>query len=144
MKFSNDTFYPLDGEINFITPNIDESTGTVKLRAVFPNPEGRIRPGQFVRLVIEGLTRIDALVVPQEAIMQGAQGAFVYRVNSQGMVEVVNIQTGLTTPEGGWIVDEGLKPGDKVIIGGVMKMRQGMVVDPVVVQPQDIQKGRAG
>ncbi len=144
LKIDDNNFYTEDGTINFINPSVDAATGTVKLRAVFPNPEGRIRPGQFVRLVIEGLTRIDALVVPQEAIMQGAQGAFVYRVNSQGMVEVVNIQTGLTTPEGGWIVDEGLKPGDKVIIGGVMKMRQGMVVDPVVVQPQDIQKGRAG
>ena len=133
MKFSNDTFYPLDGEINFITPNIDESTGTVKLRAVFPNPERRLKPGQFLRLVMEGLTRIDALVVPQVAVQQGANGAYVYRVNDQNVVEAVNVQTGLSTPGGGWIVDSGLKAGDKIVVSGVMKVRPGMTVTPVVV-----------
>lgn len=133
VKFSNDTFYPLDGEINFITPNIDESTGTVKLRAVFPNPEKRLKPGQFLRLVMEGLTRIDALVVPQVAVQQGANGAYVYRVNDQNVIEAVNVQTGLSTPGGGWIIDSGLKAGDKIVVSGVMKVRPGMTVTPVVV-----------
>lgn len=132
VKFSNDTFYPLDGEINFITPNIDETTGTVKLRAVFPNPDKRLKPGQFLRLVMEGLTRIDALVVPQVAVQQGANGSFVYRVNEQNVVEIVNVQTGLSTPDGGWIIDTGLNPGDKVVVSGVMKVRPGMLVDPIV------------
>ena len=69
--------------------------------------------------------------------MQGAQGAFVYRVSPQGVIEVVNVQTGLTTPEGGWIIDEGLNPGDMVVVSGVMKVRPGMKVNPLLVnQPK--------
>lgn len=133
VKFGNDSMYPLEGKINFINPNVDETTGTIKLRAVFPNPNKRLKPGQFLRLVMEGLTRIDALVVPQEAVMQGANGAYVYRVNAHNIVEMVSVHTGLTTREGGWIIDTGLNPGDLVIVSGMMKMRPGMTVEPKIV-----------
>lgn len=129
VKFGDDTFYSEEGKINFINPSIDESTGTIKLRAVFPNEKGRLRPGQFLRLIMEGLVRGNALVVPQEAIMQQANSASVYRVNPQGIVENVNVHTGLTTKEGGWIIDSGLNPGDVVITSGVMKIRPGMKVN---------------
>ena len=132
VRTGNDTLYPLDGEINFMNPTIDEKTGTIKLRAVFPNPERRLRPGQFLRLVLEGLTRIDALVVPQEAVMQGASGSFVYVVNDEGLVQGVNVQPGLMTKDGGWIIDTGLKAGDKVITSGLMKLHPGLKVNPVV------------
>lgn len=133
VRFGNDVMYPLEGEINFMNPNVDQKTGTIKLRAVFPNPEARLRPGQFLRLIMEGLTRIDALVVPQEAVMQVSDGAFVYRVNEKGVVESVSVQTGLTTKDGGWIIDSGLKPGDVVIVSGVMKIRPGMTVKPQLI-----------
>lgn len=133
VKFGNDSLYPLPGKINFINPNVDETTGTIKLRAVFPNPDKRLKPGQFLRLFMEGLVRIDALVVPQEAIMQGANGAYVYRVNDKDVVESVNVQTGLTTGDGGWIIDNGLKPGDKIVISGIMKIRPGMSVNPKII-----------
>lgn len=133
VRFGNDVVYPLEGEINFMNPNVDQKTGTIKLRAVFPNPEARLRPGQFLRLIMEGLTRIDALVVPQEAVMQASDGAFVYRVNEKGIVESVSVQTGLTTKDGGWIIDSGLKPGDVVIVSGVMKIRPGMTVKPQLI-----------
>lgn len=133
VRFGNDVMYPLEGEINFMSPNVDQKTGTIKLRAVFPNPEARLRPGQFLRLIMEGLTRIDALVVPQEAVMQASDGAFVYRVNEKGVVESVSVQTGLTTKDGGWIIDSGLKPGDVVIVSGVMKIRPGMTVKPQLI-----------
>ena len=133
VRFGNDVMYPLEGEINFMNPNVDQKTGTIKLRAVFPNPEARLRPGQFLRLIMEGLTRIDALVVPQEAVMQASDGAFVYRVNEKGVVESVSDQPGLTTKDGGWIIDSGLKPGDVVIVSGVMKIRPGMTVKPQLI-----------
>ena len=134
VKFSNDSFYPLPGQINFSNSGIDEGTGTIKLRAVFPNPKKQLKPGQFLRLVMEGLTRVNALIVPQEAIMQGANGSYVYIVNDKNMVESVNIQTGLMTKEGGWIVDSGLKAGDRVIVSNLMKIRPGMTVDPKNVE----------
>lgn len=83
---------------------------------------------------MEGLTRVNALIVPQEAIMQGANGSYVYIVNDKNMVESVNIQTGLMTKEGGWIVDSGLKAGDRVIVSNLMKIRPGMTVDPKNVE----------
>ena len=137
VKFGDDTVYNKEGEINFINPTVDEKTGTIKLRAVFPNPEGRIRPGQFLRLLMEGLVRINALVVPQEAVMQGPNGTFVYRVNANNVIESVSVQAGLMTKDGGWIIDEGLKPGDKIITGGIMKLRPGMTQNPEVVYDQE-------
>ena len=137
VKFGDDTVYNKEGEINFINPTVDEKTGTIKLRAVFPNPEGRIRPGQFLRLLMEGLVRINALVVPQEAVMQSPNGTFVYRVNANNVIESVSVQAGLMTKDGGWIIDEGLKPGDKIITGGIMKLRPGMMVNPEVVYDQE-------
>ncbi len=137
VKFGDDTVYNKEGEINFINPTVDEKTGTIKLRAVFPNPEGRIRPGQFLRLLMEGLVRINALVVPQEAVMQNPNGTFVYRVNANNVIESVSVQAGLMTKDGGWIIDEGLKPGDKIITGGIMKLRPGMTVNPEVVYDQE-------
>ncbi len=140
IKLGDGKTYKYNGQINFINPTIDTSTGTVKLRAVFPNPDKIIRPGQFLRLVMEGLTRLDALIVPQEAVMQGANGAYVYRVNPQNIVEMVSINTGLSTENGGWIVDTGLKKGDKVIISNLMKIRPGMTVTPEITTDDNLEK----
>lgn len=126
VKYGNGSIYGYDGEINFVNPSIDESTGTLKLRAVFPNPEGKLVPGQFVRLILEGLIRKDAIVVPQEAVMQSPTGSSVYRINSQGLVEAVPVTVGLTTPDGNWIIDKGLNAGDIVVINGLMKIRPGI------------------
>ena len=139
VKFSNDDVYPLSGNINFVNSAIDEGTGTLKLRAVFPNPKKKLMPGQFLRLVMEGLTRINALVVPQEAVMQGANGAYLYVVRQNNIVQSVNVQTGLMTKDGGWIIDHGLQPGDKVIVSNLMKIRQGMSVDPQIIETQPVQ-----
>lgn len=125
VKYGNGTIYNYDGDINFVNPSIDEKTGTLKLRAVFPNPENKLMPGQFVRLLLEGIMRKDAIVVPQEAIVQSATGSVVYRINKQGIVEAAPVELGLKTPNGDWIIDEGLKAGDIVIVNGIMKVRPG-------------------
>lgn len=125
VRYNNGTLYPETGEIDFINPSIDETTGTLKLRATFPNPDKKLIPGQFVRLSLGNIVRKDALTVPQEAVMQGAKGAFVYRLSPQNMVESVAVETGAQTADGRWIVDEGLKAGDVVITNGLMKVRSG-------------------
>ena len=136
LKLGSGDTYKEVGYVNFINPTIDENTGTVKLRAVFPNPDGKIKPGQFVRLVMEGITRLNALVVPQEAIMQGSTGSFVYKVNDKGLVEPVNVITGLSTEDEGWIIDSGLKDGDIVITSNLMKLRTGMPVSAQISTEQ--------
>lgn len=134
LELSDGAIYNEDGKINFITPNIDTSTGTVTLRAVFPNPQSRIRPGQFLRLILEGLIRVNALVVPQTAVMQDANGSYVYCVDTKNSIKIVPVKTGLNTSDGGWIIDEGLKTGDKVVVSDIMKLRQGMRVNPEITQ----------
>ncbi len=130
VRFSDGSEYSKEGEINFINPSIDENTGTIKLRAVFDNSEQKLRPGQFVRLVMEGLTRINALLIPQEAVMQSGSGSYVYRISNNGKIESIQIRTGLTAPDGSWIVDEGLQAGDIIVTEGLMKLRAGMEVTP--------------
>lgn len=125
VRYNNGQLYPLTGEVDFINPSIDETTGTLKLRARFPNPDKKLIPGQFVRLSMGNIVRKDAIVVPQEAVMQGAKGSFVYRLSPQNMVESVAVETGVLTADGKWIIDEGLKAGDVVITNGLMKVRSG-------------------
>ena len=136
VRFSDDTIYEHEGTINFINPTIDEATGTVKLRAVFPNPDNKIKPGQFLRLNMGGLTRINAVSLPKESVMQEAGGSYVYRVNAQNEVELATVKTGLTTQDGKWIIDEGLNAGDKIITNSLLKLRQGVKVNPVVANPK--------
>ena len=131
IKFGNDSVYEHNGIINFINPTVDENTGTVKLRAVFPNMEGKIRPGQFLRLNMSGLTRLNAVSLPKETVMQEATGSYVYRVNANNEIETVKVKTGLTTQDGKWIIDEGLNAGDKIVANSLLKLRQGMKVNPI-------------
>ncbi len=133
LQIADGVVYEHLGDINFINPNIDESTGTIKSRAVVENPNNKIIPGQFLRLMLNGLTRINAITLPQEAVMQGAEGAFVYKINNEGIVEVANVVIGLTTKDGKWIIDEGLNEGDVVITSGLMKVKPAMKVNPNIV-----------
>lgn len=137
LKLGDEKYYNQDGKIDFINPTIDEKTGTIKLRAVFPNPERKIMPGQFGRIVLEGLIRKDAIVLPQEAVMQGAQSPYVYRLNAQNQVEAVNVTTGFAVPQG-WIIDSGLNQGDTVLVSGLMKVRPGMQVKPEYINENSV------
>ena len=139
--------YPQAGDIDFVNPTVDQETGTIKLRAVFDNPKGRIRPGQFLRLSVEGIVRAEALVVPQTAVMQGANGSYVYRINAQDKIEAAPITTGFATKDGGWIVDTGLNPGDRVVVSGLLKLRPGMAAAPQIAnatEPADNNPAAAG
>lgn len=77
--------------------------------------------------------RADALVVPQTAVMQGANGSYVYRINAQDKIEAAPITTGFATKDGGWIVDTGLNPGDRVVVSGLLKLRPGMAAAPQIM-----------
>ena len=134
LKFSDGSFYEHNGEVNFINPTIDSSTGTVTLRAVFPNPKKLIMPQQFVRIIIDGIEMPNALTVPKEAVLQGPKGTFVYIVNEEGKVDIAQIETSLSTKDEMWAVEKGLKPGDVVITAGLMKVRQGIPVQPVFAE----------
>lgn len=121
---ADQTIYPERGIVSFTSPSYSEETGTMMIRAVIPNPSNIIRPGQFVRVKIHGATRPNAIVVPQQAVMEGQKGMFVFVVNEDNKAEVRFIEPGPWEGHN-WVVYEGLKAGDRVIISGVNKILPG-------------------
>lgn len=135
LQYGDGTVYPKTGKIIMSSQNVDLRTGTVQIRSVFPNSDGVILPGQFVRLIIKGITLPKAIVIPQQAVSQGPQGTFVFAVNSQGMAEVRPVKLDREV-NGGWIVREGLKEGEQVIVDGVMRVRPGAPVKASPMKPK--------
>ena len=126
------------GVVNFYAPTYDQKTGTLVLRAQFPNPNNVLRPGQFLRVKVYGAFRPNAIFVPQKAVMQGKNGAFVYVVKDNKSY-IQNIEVGDWFGDN-WIVTEGLVEGQQVIVDGVNKVVQGLNVKITNVLPLDIPK----
>ncbi len=115
------------GTVDFSDVRINPSTGTSDLRAVLPNPDQQLRPGQFVRVRLKGAEYVNALAVPQRAVLEGPQGKIVLTVNDKSIVEPRPVKVGDWTGED-WVITEGLQPGDRVIVDGVIKARPGTPV----------------
>jgi membrane fusion protein (multidrug efflux system) len=127
IMFGDGRIYPQTGKIDFASSGLDTQTGTLRLRAVVGNPEGRLLPGQFVRAIVTGVAIDNAIVVPHAAVMQGPQGPYVYTVDSHGHAEVRPITLGREIAAG-WIAETGLKAGDRLITEGIVKVRPGAPV----------------
>jgi membrane fusion protein (multidrug efflux system) len=119
--------YGHTGKLNFTDVRISPNTGTRESRAEIPNPEGALRPGQFVRVQLRGAQIPNAVSVPQRAVLQGPQGKFVYVVNAQSQAEARPVEAGEWAGDN-WIITSGLKPGERVITDGVMKLGPGAPV----------------
>jgi membrane fusion protein (multidrug efflux system) len=119
--------YDRPGAINFSGSLIDPQTGTVESRAEFPNPEGRLLTGQFVRVSLAGVVRRGAITVPQRAIQQGQQGKFVFVIGADDTAEARPIVPGDWQKED-WVVESGLAAGDRVVVDGAVKLRPGAKV----------------
>lgn len=127
VRLADGTMYPKTGRLNFSDVRISPATGTQEARAELPNPEGRLRPGQFVRVILKGATRPDAVTIPQRAVLEGPQGKFVYVVNENSQAEARPVEVGEWSGES-WIITSGLKAGERVILDGVMKLGPGAPV----------------
>jgi membrane fusion protein, multidrug efflux system len=130
VTFGDGQVYEHEGVIDFTSSSLDQETGTLGARAVVDNSDRRLIPGQFVRATIVGVTIGNAIVVPEPALMQGAQGQFVYVVDADGKAQARPVAVSRTV-QGGWLVTSGLNPGDRVVTEGVMKVRPGA---PVTVE----------
>jgi len=123
------------GKLDFIALALQPTTGALQLRAEFDNPQHTLLPGQFVRVRLLGLKRNDAILVPQRAVQQGLTGPFVYLLGDSNKVSARNVMA--TAWQGSqWIIDDGLKPGDKVIVDGTQKIAPGRPVRPVAYHPE--------
>lgn len=126
------TIYPLEGKVDFTDSLIDRGTGTVSARAVVPNPEQKLLPGQFVRVRVLGLNIPNAMTLPERAVAQGPGGTFVYVVDEGGVARMRQVTTGHTA-KGRWVIVSGISAGERVIVEGLPKVRPD---NPVKVADQ--------
>jgi len=123
--------YPLPGTLKFSEVTVDQSTGSVTLRAVFPNPKQTLLPGMFVRAILEEGINENAILVPQRGVSRTPKGdALVMVVGAEDKVEPRPIKVVRTVGEN-WLVSEGIKAGDRVILEGLQKARPGTPVKTV-------------
>ena len=125
------TAYPLTGTLKFSEVSVDPSTGSITLRAVFPNPKQTLLPGMFVRAILEEGINEQAILVPQRGVSRNPAGnATVMVVGAEEKVEPRVIKVARTIGDN-WLVSEGLKTGDRVILEGTQKARPGTPVKTV-------------
>jgi membrane fusion protein (multidrug efflux system) len=136
LRLADGSLHPVKGTLDFTDVRISPATGTREARAELPNPDGELRPGQFVRVTLKGAVRPNAVTIPQRAVLEGPQGKFVYVVDEKSTAQPRPVQAGEWEGDA-WIITSGLKGGERVIIDGVMKLGPGA---PVKVAEQPAQK----
>ena len=129
-----DRVHEQPGVVDFSDTTVDPETGAVSLRAQVPNPGSTLFPGSFVTLKVNMGELHEVFLVPQEAVLRDANGAFARVIGADGNVERRNLTTGVAH-DGNWIVTSGLKAGDKVIVSGVQKAKEGAPVTATPWQP---------
>ena len=131
LTLDDGSHYPQPGNLKFTEAFVDESTGSVTLRTLFPNPKLTLLPGMFVRATLEEGFRDQGILMPQRGVTRNPDGmAMVMTIGADEKVEPRMIQTERTVGKN-WLVNEGLKSGDRVILEGLQKARPGTVVKAV-------------
>lgn len=121
LVMENGQTYPLKGTLQFSDVTVDESTGSITLRAVFPNPQHTLLPGMFVRARIDEGVQPDAILIPQQGVSRTPRGdATVLIVNNKSQVEARPVVASQAIGDK-WLISEGLKSGDQVIVSGLQK-----------------------
>jgi len=127
VELANNSRYPHTGRIDYIANRVDPKTGTVEMRALIPNPDGLLRPGQYVRVVVQTPTDTQAMMVPQAAIMADQKGPYVLEVKPDNTVARHDVKLGNRINEN-VVIDAGIEQGDRVIVMGLQKVRPGQTV----------------
>ena len=121
------SLFPFTGKITFADPNYNAQTGTFLIRATVDNPKGVLRPNQYVRARLRGAVRPNGILVPQRAVQQGAKGHFAGVLNQDGKAELRPLEVGDWFGDG-WFVNEGLAPGDRLVVDGGQRLSPGAAV----------------
>jgi len=132
LLLENGEEYPEAAKLTFVDNAVDTQSGTVRVRAVLSNPEALLLPGQFIRARVEGVTLSNVVSIPRKAIMSSAQGRFVWLVAAEEKIEMRPVQVGRTMGNN-IIVTDGLNPGDRFVVEGVLKVMPGIQVSAVSV-----------
>jgi len=127
--FADGTTYPREGRVYAVDRQINPSTGALRVEALFPNPGNALRPGQFARVRVKFDTRKGALLVPQRAVSE-LQGSYqIVVVGSDNKAHIRPVKVGERSGAL-WIIEEGLKPGERVVVEGIQKVKEGAAVTP--------------
>ncbi|MEO1784714.1 efflux RND transporter periplasmic adaptor subunit [Thermodesulfobium sp. 4217-1] len=137
LTLSNGTTYKYHGKIAEINRGLTQNTGTLSIKALFPNPDNVLVPGMFANVVLKEGNLKNAILIPQMAVQQVLDKTFVTIVDSDNKAQMVPVKMG---PRVGsfWVVEEGLKPGDNVIVEGSQKAPTGTVVKPTEITPESL------
>jgi len=127
VKLADGSLYAKPGVLNFADVRVNAQTGTSEARAEIANPGNLLRSGEFARVVLAGAMRPGAIVIPQRAVLESPKGKFAYIVNAESKAEPRPLEVGDWTSDG-WVINTGLKPGDRVIVDGVLKIGPGAPV----------------
>jgi RND family efflux transporter MFP subunit len=122
--------YPHQGNLDYAAPTVNQSTGTLAVRGVIPNPDRILLPGFFVRVRVPIDTQQDALLIPDTALGSDQGGRYVLVVNGDNVVEQRKVQTGQLEAGGLRVIESGLKPDDRLVVAGLLRAIPGQKVDP--------------
>lgn len=129
LQLSDGSIYEEKGTFSFFNRQVDPSTGAITLEALFPNPNAMLRPGQYVKVQVAAEIRKSVLVIPQRSVIE-MQGIFqVYVLGDGNKVDLKIIQPGPSFKDA-YIVEDGLKPGDKIAFGGTQLLKTGSTINP--------------
>lgn len=143
LKLEDGSMYPIEGKFAFSDASVDPTTGTVTLRAIFSNPSQLLMPGMFANAQIVQGVLSNAYLIPQAAVTRTPTGqAIVMLVNAKGVVETRPVTTAHVQGPN-WVITAGLKAGDKVIVDGVAKVKEGMQVEAKPLNAQAEQPAAA-
>lgn len=135
VKLADGSTYPRTGKLNFASEKVNPQTGSFDVRAEIPNPEGSLRPGQFVRVLLGGASRPNSLSVPQRAVIDSPMGKMVFVVTPDNKLAPRPVELDGWT-QGQWLVTKGLADGERVLVDGFIKANTpGMTVKPVPYVP---------
>jgi membrane fusion protein (multidrug efflux system) len=121
--------FPHTGRVTFADPAYNAQTGTFLIRATVDNPQGVLKPNQYVRVRVKGATRPNAILLPQRAVLQGAKGHFVWVVDKDGKAENRPVTVGDWSGDD-WLVTDGVRAGDRVVVDGGLKLGPGAALAP--------------
>jgi membrane fusion protein, multidrug efflux system len=127
MTLADGVIYEHQGQLELLEVGIRVATGGLDFRVVFPNPDKRLRPGQFVKVHMVGAKRPNVMLVPQQAVQQGFRGPFVYVVGPESKVLPRNIRT-MNWQGAQWMVESGIEQGERVVVEGMQRIRPGIEV----------------
>ena len=129
------TLYPRQGKFSAVDRQVDNQTGTIRLAALFPNPDNVLRPGQFVRVRVTVRTLHEALLVPQRAVNEMQTSFELAVVGTDNKAEIRTVKVGERVGSL-WVVVDGLKPGERVVVEGLQKVRDNEPVKPTEWKPE--------